>query len=449
MSSTLNRQNIGLNLIHQNVRGLQTKTNIFFNNLSISQIDIALITESRLCPSILDSELCDSARFDVFRRDRTTRGDAFGGGVLIACAKRFGARRRFDLEHNDLECMCISIPARTLGSLCDLSIICAYIPPNQRLPSRIQKLCEILSKLFNSHPDDHFSLAGDFNLPCIEWKQGHPINTATELLNLTAFLGLNQYNFFFNTHNNLLDLIYSNTSLIISKSPLVKEDIFHPAIDICVIDIVLLSIKRTNTKRYLYNKVDYNAVNYYFSKYDWTSLECLPLHDAIDKFYSILYESISQFVPHKTLSHTYTYPMWYTKALINIIKEKAKYHHIWKKYNNPNNYASFSKLRQRVKNVEKSCYSEYIRNSEDKIKSTPKLIWTYVKSKRNNKSAYPGVMLYKDETISNQYDICNAFNNFFCKNFISPASQYKEQSYKEVLSLNTKHKPLFTIAIYY
>ncbi|VVC98022.1 unnamed protein product [Leptidea sinapis] len=198
MSSTLNRQNIGLSLIYHNVRGLRTKTNIFFNNLSISQIDIALITESWLCPSILDSELCDSARFDVFRRDRTTSGDAFGGGVLIACARRFGARRRFDLEHDDLECMCISIPARTLGSLCDLSIICAYIPPNQILPSRIQKLCEILSQLFNPHPDDHFILAGDFNLPCIDWKQGHPIllkkgsiiqNTATELLNLTAFLG--------------------------------------------------------------------------------------------------------------------------------------------------------------------------------------------------------------------------------------------------------------------
>ncbi|VVC99699.1 unnamed protein product, partial [Leptidea sinapis] len=239
----------------------------------------------------------------------------------LGLGNRFGTRRRFDLQHDDLECMCISIPARTLGSLCDLNIICAYIPPNQILPSWIQKLCEILSQLFNSHPDDHFILAGDFNLPCIDWKQGHPIvlkkgsiviqNTATELLNLTAFLGLIQDNFFFNTHNNLLDLIYSNTSLIInkSKSPSVKEDIFHPAIDICVIDNVLPSIKRTNTKRYLYNKVDYNAVNYFFSNYDWTSLECLPLHDAIDKFYSILYESISQFVPHKTVSHTYTYPM--------------------------------------------------------------------------------------------------------------------------------------------
>lgn len=431
-------QTSGLKLFYQNVRGLRTKTDTFYNNLLVADTDIAIITETWLCDGILDTELCCPDRYDLFRRDR----GALGGGVMVACAARLCARRRSDLEHDELECIIIAIPAHTLGSQYDLNIICIYIPPGRALASRTQLFVQFLMALLSSQPDEHFIVVGDFNLPCIDWKLNRPMflkkgsietqSCAIELINTTSYFGLSQYNYFLNAYGNVLDLFFSNIPLILKKSscPLVTEDICHPSIDICIKDILVPSIKPLRRQKNLFRKADYDSINTYISNYDWSFLTSIGLGDAIDTFYSTLNDAISKYVPQKTISHTYSYPIWYSKALVNLMKEKAKYHALWKKYNNPNEYDSFSTLRSRLKKLEKECYTSFINYSQEKIKTTPKLLWTYVKSKRKNKSNYPHIMHYDNGSFSNEHDICNAFNDFFYRNFSPPAQQYSGFSHE-------------------
>ncbi|KAL4705372.1 hypothetical protein ACJJTC_016565 [Scirpophaga incertulas] len=95
----------GLKIIYQNVRGLRTKTNTFYNNTLISNCDIALITETWLCDGILNSELCSNNAYDVFRRDR----GSLGGGVMALCARHLQARERPEWGHTELECLWLTL----------------------------------------------------------------------------------------------------------------------------------------------------------------------------------------------------------------------------------------------------------------------------------------------------------------------------------------------------
>lgn len=74
-----------LKLYYQNVRGLRTKCPDFYRNVSQSNHDVIVITETWLLDSIGNSELFDE-RYIVWRRncDFQVTGQTKGGGVMIA-----------------------------------------------------------------------------------------------------------------------------------------------------------------------------------------------------------------------------------------------------------------------------------------------------------------------------------------------------------------------------
>ncbi|CAH2096629.1 unnamed protein product [Euphydryas editha] len=80
---------------YQNVRELRTKTHNFLCNISCTNYDILVLTETWLNDKINDEELFDN-RYTVYRRDRETTGfhpEKEGGGVLVAVSNRFHSTR--------------------------------------------------------------------------------------------------------------------------------------------------------------------------------------------------------------------------------------------------------------------------------------------------------------------------------------------------------------------
>lgn len=452
-----------LQLLYQNVRGLRTKTNDFYNNVLVCDADIILITESWLCDSILDAEL-SSAKYGVFRRDR----GSLGGGVMILSAAHLGARARPEWQRDNLECLWVTVPGRSLAagstplpasptpdssvSSHNLHIGVVYLPPDRLIPTRMRILLDVLSNILDKHPNDNIILAGDFNLPCIQWSSGDAVllkkgsiefqQCASLLINQTSYAGLNQYNTMVNSHLNTLDLVFANFSLGIKKSdsPLVKEDTFHPTIIMDATDILIPPLKTASYNKLLFMKADYLAINNHFLSTDWQSLllSC-NVEDAINNLYTTFNNAIEKHVPQVTRSNTYVYPVWYSRELIRLIKEKAKAHANWKRHNNKFEYQIFSELRANVKRLQNSCYKSFIRYSEDKIKSCPKLFWSYVKSKRKNNANYPKLMFYEQKCLSDEKEICLAFNEFFCKNFSIPSVGRITTFPEKIISTDTLH----------
>ncbi|CAK1580182.1 unnamed protein product [Parnassius mnemosyne] len=266
---------------------------------------------------------------------------------------------RPEWNNTDLECIWITIPGSNIGSSYDIHISVVYIPPNSQISSRIKDLINTLLAVRDKYPNDYIIVSGDFNLPCIDWSSGDPVirrkgsvevqTAASDLISCCSFIGLSQYNTLLNSSKNTLDLIFSSFPIKVQKSEfvLVIEDVYHPALYISATDILVPSRRPSLRTKYQFKRADYRSMNDLLLKQDWAFITRETSLDRVtDKFYSIINELIEKFVPKIRCSSNYSYLIWYSRALINLIKEKSKLHSSWKKHKNPIDYADFPELRK-------------------------------------------------------------------------------------------------------
>lgn len=404
--------------------------------------DIIIITETWLCDGVLNSELCNY-RYDVFRldRDKVLTGKADGGGVMILALRSLCAIQRSEWSRAGTECLFVTIPSRSLReSPQDLHIAVAYAPPGRQLALYIDNIISCLSMACKAASEAYFLVAGDFNLPCIKWTKDGPLHmrqgsveiqeAAYRLTDELNLLGLQQHNTTLNASGNTLDLVYSNFSLDIHRSiaPLLKEDVYHPTLDISVSDIFAIPLTEAKIRKYCFRKGDYDSICSYLDSINWEeTFQGQAVDEDVALFYDIVNKTIAKFVPLKCSTNRFHYPTWYSRALINIVKEKAKAHARWKRFHNPRDYEEFSFLRKRHKRIERECYLNYVDNTQSSIKTDPKRFWAYVKSRRKG-SSYPRSLELNGTLYSDGPGICAGFNTFFNSVFQRPANSYPLQS---------------------
>lgn len=105
----------------------------------------------------------------------------------------------------------------------------------------------------------------------------------------------------------------------------VDEDKFHPSFTIDACDIVIPPLKVSVSKKNNFRKADYLAINEDLSNRNWTQIfGSMEAEQIINTFYDILTCLIKKHVPCVSVSGGHRYPVWYSRALINIIKEKKQ-----------------------------------------------------------------------------------------------------------------------------
>lgn len=149
----------------------------------------------------------------MIRADRNSA--TAGGGVFALSARSLQARQRPEWCRADLESIWFTIPGAVIGSTRNVQVSVTYIPPDSKLPMRLQSFVELIGDIVREYPDDYYIVSGDFNLPCLRWDSDDPIcikkgsvevqNSATNLLNVMQYLGFEQYNNFTNCSNNTQD----------------------------------------------------------------------------------------------------------------------------------------------------------------------------------------------------------------------------------------------------
>ena len=178
--------------------------------------DIIVGCESHLDSSYLSSEIFP-ASFNIYRKDRS----AGGGGVFLGIKDTLVCTEEPNLD-TTAELIWAKISLHNLPSL----YICSYYrPPHFDLQS-ILELNESIVKLTRQNQSCNFILAGDFNLPSIEWSDGQ----GTILPNPTYGHGLNEaFVDIINNHNleqfvssptrqnHVLDLVFVSTPSLIKE----------------------------------------------------------------------------------------------------------------------------------------------------------------------------------------------------------------------------------------
>ena len=221
-----------LSIYYQNVRGINTKIDVFTRNLALSDYDIFTLSETWLSNNVTDAEFGLCANYQVFRCDRCSiRGTGIrGGGVLIAVKNKFPSRR-LHLNNNSIEQLYIEISINSFS----LIIGTVYLPPRSDI-AVYNNHFDLLDNLMSNNPNSKFLILGDYNLPNIQWitvnnniipDLSNVNNFNSNILTSLSYINLTQHNLVYNRSGSMLDLVFSNINNVIVSPvmyPLVPID---------------------------------------------------------------------------------------------------------------------------------------------------------------------------------------------------------------------------------
>src|SRR5437870_144741 len=252
----------------------------------------------------------------IFRKDRTS---GRGGGVFIAVSDKYIASHQPEL---DTDCEILWIKLETVGSKC--TYIGAFYRPNENDESSLQLLNSSLQRLRTTN--SNVWLAGDFNLPGIDWELGITKNDSRfknqhdEFLDILNDHGLTQIITKPTRDSNILDLFLTNNETLITKFDTLPS-LGESDHDVVLVESLIKPILNKAAPRLkpLYNKTNWDLLRAHcdlirdsFLKLDH---ETISIESMWKYFKSELSDAIDKFVPHKIVSFKDNLP-WITKDIL-------------------------------------------------------------------------------------------------------------------------------------
>lgn len=271
------------------------------------------------------------------------------GGVLIAIRKSFPSKPLI-IQNNNLEILFVLI------KLHNQSVIfgSVYIPVRSD-QNIFDTYFNSVESLYLKNSIATFILVEDYNLPSAKVS-----NAISYFSNKLSYFNFSQFNNTKNINNVTLDLVISNSHLIDIENisnPIVPIDPLHPSININF-KISHYEIFPFNNKIINWNSGDYISIISYLGFIDWNKhFQDNDVNDNLDFFYSQINYVIDSFIP-KLNRHNIKYPIWFSKELIYIIKQKTHAHNIYKASNNLNLYNEFSSLCNKCKQLRYRDYDD-------------------------------------------------------------------------------------------
>lgn len=403
-----------INCFYQNVRGLNTKTNEFYNNTLLLEYDLIAISETWLQSNVHDSEIINN-NYVLFRADRklVECNKSRGGGTMLAVKHCFSASSvQINLENSFIDVLCVKINL----NFKQLFVFVVYIPPSasnesySELLNTIQEIC-----LLN---DSNALILGDINISELNnFYRNGVRSTLTDIFeDFLSITDMSQINRIENINNRILDVIVSNIQCNVEKTEgIVNEDSHHPplSIELLIPKKNFKQISPSKDPSYNFRRANFDLLYLEFVSQDWSTLYSTEdIDKAFDLFYTTIYDIFDRTVP-KTC-RTNKYPPWFNRDIKNLIKEKEKLRKLYQKNKNEAYHERFKQCRGKLKKKIKIEFKHYLEEAENNLKSNPNTFWSYINSKKRC-SRLPANMKYNDSEISNGTDIAEAFANNFKK----------------------------------
>lgn len=403
-----------INCYYQNVRGLNTKINEFYNNVSLLDYDLLAISETWLQNSVNDCEVINN-NYVLFRADRKLEetNKSRGGGTMLAVKSCFSASKvNINLDNPLIDLICIKINFNVK----QLYVFVIYVPPSTSN--------EAYDELFNAIQEIHIVndsnviILGDLNIADLNefYRNGVRstlINMFENFLSITDLLQVNEIE---NGRNRILDVIVTNLQCSVEKiEGIVHEDLHHPPLSIELF-IPKKNVKQISPSKdpcYNFRRADFETLYLEFVNQDWTLLYNIKsVDEAFELFYTKIYSILDRSVP-KTC-RVNKYPPWFNHHIKKLIKEKEKLRKLYKKTNNETYNERFKECRSILKRDIKVAYKQYLEQAENNLKSNPNGFWSYINAKKRC-SRLPPTMIYQDSEITDGSNIAEAFANNFKK----------------------------------
>lgn len=395
------------------MRGVNTKTNVLYDNVSCANHDIILLSETWIKEGVFNTELFPNC-YNVYRCDRA--GTKKGGGVLIATKNTLLTEQlQVDIPINTVEMLFVKVTKLSQVFL----VICIYIPPASNLDV-YYCVFEILENLH--YKFDNLVIFGDFNVSQYNTVNSHD-SLSLALRNFLEFSNLTQHNSILNSNQKMLDLIITSENMLCKVSQeidsLVPEDAHHPSL-CCIISIKSINHKKFNSKdQFRYNFKKTNLINLYedISLVQWDDLYSLnDIEQACDVLYFKLYEIFDKHVPIQRINSSSSYPPWFDKDIIAQLKLKNKLRARYLKSMSNIDKLNFVTVRNSLKSKIKLSRENYVKTCEANLNDDPSKFWGYVNSMKSD-SRIPGNMKFQESILTSSKSIVDGFATHFSSVF--------------------------------
>lgn len=412
-----------LKIYFHNVSGISSQSQIIslLAALMLCPYDIIILVETWLSSSIKSSEIFDENLYTVFRCDRADIGDTRkGGGVLIAVKSNYVAL--LHTTNNILEQIWVQVK---LGER-SLHIGATYIPPNAPYEAYEHVVSTTNKIIDDADPADIVMLFGDFNKVATWYhdtennlllRHGEAHEDTIAFFDAMNDLGLSQI---CNIRNrNQLDLIFTDLSsdfMVSRASHPLKIDSFHHASIEVVLEMKtqfdVCSPDDINTK-YDFYKTNLPALSTALNNINWDdALDGLDVDDAVARFQSIIWTTLTKFTPKKcTTRKRYSCP-WMNKNLASCRNRRNRAFKAVSRYATEENIRRFLMYRDQFLMLNAELYRTYLQDQAELLRRDPAKFWKIVNSKRST-GGIPRYMRFNGMESSNPGNTANLFADYF------------------------------------
>lgn len=352
--------------------------------------DVVTATETHI-----DNEVSSASIFNEeyittapFRKDRRL-GE---GGVLIALRNNTVGFQKDTSEDCELVWTKIS---HTKG---DVMIGCFYRQPSSGIEI-LEKLQESLTRIRGKRSmSPHIILAGDFNLPNIDWETltvkqnpqyGKEING--KMIEIATEFNLIQIVKEPTRGKNVLDLIFTTNPDLIEKTEIHPGMSDHDAV-ICDIKLKLEIDKKPPREVWVYSKGNMDGIREDLKNHEQRFI-CQAKDTTVENlwkdFKSIIMGSIDKHIPKKLISGKPHLP-WLTPYIKRMIRKKQRRYNRAKRSGKDQDWNEYRKLRKTIHAELRKEHNKYV---NDMIEPTPNdknkgkistRFWKYVRNKRKD-----------------------------------------------------------------
>ena len=303
-----------------------------------------------------------------------------------------------------------------------------YRPPSDHLAS-LEALQASLTKLYRSQKNTpNVVIAGDFNLPDIDWNSQQTTNARTaskhnKLLEIISEFGLqNMVNDPTRIESgNILDLILTSNPSIITNTHTTPGMSDHEAVTFEV-NLNPIRNRKPPHKVFKYKSADWcklkNEISKMTDEYFDTDHDSHDVNTNWIFFRDNLTTLMNNTIPHGNTKAKSHLPL-ISRELIRMQRRRNKSHNKAKQTGLNKHWEQFRELRRQTSKALATSYKSYVNNQiGDSLKTNPKRFWSFIKANKRENIGIPTLRV-NEKPITNDRDKANALNNQFSSVFTS------------------------------
>ena len=407
-----------IRVVNINCQSLCKKGPELENLIDTVKPDIVIGTESWLKPEIQSSEIFPPD-FSIYRNDRKT--GEMGGGVFIAVHNNLVS---YPIEAATKNCEEVWAGINISGSK-TIHVGAFYRPPTKGAIAEelvvLDHLKASIDKVSQTQ-NHHIWLAGDFNLPDIDWSSNRTKASCKsptlhqKLIDVAEDSGLQQVVNAPTRGENTLDLFFTNNDTLVNRVATAPGIGDH---DMVYLDINLKAKlnKKPRRRIYLHKKTNKEELDLGLQElkdnFISTSNNENDPNILWNAFKSDLRMNIEKSVPSKLTNPKQTLP-YMTTEIKRLIRKRDKLYKKMKRKPATSANKHYKNIKHLVQRKIRQAYWSYVEDiiSPTEIDKSPKRFWSYIKSKKQD-SMGVAPLRHENQLVSSSKGKADILNNQF------------------------------------